>query len=253
MRRLKYLFVWPLANIRDNRWTAGASVVGVALAVFLVTSLIGFVGGYERGVSRDVDRMGFDMLVTARGCPYEAATLMLRGGVGMRYMPDGVTQRLIGEPEVEALFPMLIHPVRSMDSSGGMILFKGVVADLFEAQGLSLFEGEWISQSSQAGSVVLGFEAAPEDFPPPRCCWIWRPLLPVEGILFCGDLGPVLLLERSWFLPPSSILPLPAPLTAPLSLAPLLTRFPPLGLPLGLLLSLCAFPPALPGDFPFFS
>ncbi len=160
MRRLKYLLVWPLANIRDNRWTAGASVVGVAIAVFLVTSLIGFVGGYERGVSRDVDRMGFDMLVTARGCPYEAATLMLRGGVGMRYMPDGVTQRLIGEPEVEALFPMLIHPVRSMDSSGGMILFKGVVTDLFQAQGLSLFEGEWLSHTSPAGSVVLGFEAA---------------------------------------------------------------------------------------------
>lgn len=132
----------------------------MALAVFLVTSLIGFVGGYEKGVSKDVDRMGFDMLVTARGCPYEAATLMLRGGVGMRYMPDGVIQRLTGEPEVAAVFPTLIHPVRSVDSSGGMILFKGVVEEVYEAQGLSMFEGEWLSSDAQSASVVLGFEAA---------------------------------------------------------------------------------------------
>jgi putative ABC transport system permease protein len=160
MRSLKYLIVWPVANIRATRWTSGASMLGVALAVFLVTSLIGFVGGYERGVSRDVDRMGFDMLVTARGCPYEAATLMLRGGVGMRYMPDGVTQRLENEPEIEAIFPTLMHPVRSIDSSGGMILFKGVGSELFEAQGLSMFDGEWFGETPSELDVVLGFEAA---------------------------------------------------------------------------------------------
>ena len=27
--------------------------------------------------------MGFQMLVVAKGCPYEAATLMLKGGTGL--------------------------------------------------------------------------------------------------------------------------------------------------------------------------
>jgi len=159
----RYLLVWPLANIRANPWISFTSVLGVAAAAFVVSTLLGFLSGYESAVRRDVDRMGYDLLITAKGCPYEAATLMLRGGVGLRYMPDGVVERLKADDTVLATHPTLIHPVREPSNPQGMTIYKGVSAGLFEALGLQISQGAWFPQDGAedlAGGVVLGYEAA---------------------------------------------------------------------------------------------
>lgn len=154
---MKYLLLWPLANLRQHPWVSGTAVASLAAVAFVVATLIGFVRGYEAATSRDVERMGFDLLVTARGCPYEAATLMLRGGVGLRYMPDGVVKQLEEDPLVSATFPTLIHPVRDPDSPTGMALVKGVTPGFRDARRLSMSDGAWLGE---APGVVLGFEAA---------------------------------------------------------------------------------------------
>lgn len=155
-RRSRYLLIWPLANLRHRPWISAVSVIGVAGAAFVVATLLGFLSGYQSAVRRDVDRLGYDLLITAKGCPYEAATLMLRGGVGLRYMPDGVVQRLRAESAVVGTWPTLIHPVREPSNPGGMALFKGVEASLAEALGLRMREGAWFP----GDGVVLGYEAA---------------------------------------------------------------------------------------------
>ena len=160
---MKYLLLWPLANIRHNPWVSAITVLGVGGAAFVVATLLGFLVGYQEAVKRDVDRMGYDLLITAKGCPYEAATLMLRGGVGMRYMPDGVVAKLAQEPEVRATFPALIHPVRDPTNPEGMAIFKGVSPGLREALGLEMTEGEWFAadgSEEESDGVILGFEAA---------------------------------------------------------------------------------------------
>jgi len=139
------------------------SVLGVALSTFLVATLLGFVSGYQSAVREDVDKLGYDLLITAKGCPYEAATLMLRGGVGMRYMPDGVVGRLNADDRVAQTFPTLIHPVRDSGNASGMILFKGIKAGFFDAMKLSVKEGAWFQIQKgalQPDGVVLGYEAA---------------------------------------------------------------------------------------------
>ncbi len=159
----RYALLWPLANIRANPWISLTSILGVACATFVVTTLLGFLGGYESAVRRDVDRMGYDLLITAKGCPYEAATLMLRGGVGLRYMPDGVVERLRADDAVLATHPTLIHPVREPSNPQGMAIYKGVSPGLFAALRLSMAEGAWFPQDgaeAQAQGVVLGYEAA---------------------------------------------------------------------------------------------
>ncbi len=155
---MKYLLVWPLANLVRAPWISGVTVVGVALATLVVATLQGFVQGYETAVAREVDGLGYDLLVTARGCPYEAATLMLRGGVGLRYMPNGVVSSLEADPAVEGAWPTLIHPVRDPDNPEGMTLLKGVVPGLLGARGLALRAGTWLD--GETPGVVLGFEAA---------------------------------------------------------------------------------------------
>ena len=121
-RRARYLLTWPLANVRHAPWTSLASIIAVGAAAYIAATLFGFVTGYQQATEEDVDRLGYDLLITAKGCPYEAATLMLRGGVGLQYMPAGVVTRIGSEAEVAATFPMLIHPIRSPGDDAGMVV-----------------------------------------------------------------------------------------------------------------------------------
>ncbi|MDP6942669.1 MAG: ABC transporter permease, partial [Myxococcota bacterium] len=162
-QRARYLLTWPLANVRHTPWTSAAAIGAVAAAAYLAATLLGFVTGYQAAVEDDVDRLGYDLLITAKGCPYEAATLMLRGGVGLQYMASDVVTRLRKEAAVSATFPMLIHPIKSPGDAGGMTLLKGVDVGWRASLDLQLVEGEWYEEGPdglQGEGVVLGFEAA---------------------------------------------------------------------------------------------
>jgi hypothetical protein len=134
------------------------SSLAIALAAFVILSLSGFVSQYQSAIEEEVEGLGYDMLITARGCPYEAATLMLRGGVGLRYMPGGALAEIEADEDVVAVFPVLIHLVRDPASETGMLLFRGMSEGSFEARGLVFREGKGF----EAGlpGVVLGHEIA---------------------------------------------------------------------------------------------
>jgi putative ABC transport system permease protein len=152
------LLVWPLANLRHHPWTSALSAIAIALASFLVLSFSGFISHYQNAVDDEVEGLGYDMLITARGCPYEAATLMLRGGVGLRYMSSATLGRIETDEDIAAVFPTLIHPIRDQASEGGMLLFRGVLPASFSAQGLVFDAGEIFEEGSPG--VVLGHEIA---------------------------------------------------------------------------------------------
>ena len=58
------------------------TLVGIMLSSWVLVSLLGFNRGYETALNRDIDNMGYQLMVMAKGCPYEAATMMLQGGPG---------------------------------------------------------------------------------------------------------------------------------------------------------------------------
>src|SRR4030042_1122164 len=87
-------------NLLRKKTRSGLTIIGIALAAWVLVSLLGFNKGYESSLNRDIDNLGFQMIVTAKGCPYEAATLMLKGGTGLRYMPQNITEQISKEPEL---------------------------------------------------------------------------------------------------------------------------------------------------------
>src|SRR5688572_11427030 len=74
-------------NLSRRKGRSLLTILGVALAVAAAVSLNGFVVGYRKAISRSIDLLGFQVMVMAKGCPYEAATLMLKGGTGLLYLP----------------------------------------------------------------------------------------------------------------------------------------------------------------------
>ncbi len=150
-------------NLLRKKTRSILTIIGVGLSAWVLASLMGFNQGYEASLNRDIDNMGFQVLVTAKGCPYEAATLMLKGGTGLRYMKESITNLVLVNPEVDKVTPMLMHAVfdPNKGESGGMSAYLGVDPETFPKMKsfLEFKQGKWFTDS-KALEVVMGYEAA---------------------------------------------------------------------------------------------
>lgn len=133
------------------------TVSGVAIAVALLVSLQGFNAGYENALNENVQRIGYHVLVTAKGCPYEAATLMLKGGTGLRYIRQEIAERLAADPRVKSVSRQLIQVY--FDVEAGTQSFYMGVEDGFLVTRPKFKEGGWFT-TPKAAEAVIGYEAA---------------------------------------------------------------------------------------------
>ena len=82
------LLTLAFKNLERRKLRTAFTIVGIALSSWVLVTLLGFNQGYKNALNRDIEGMGFQIVLTAKGCPYEAATLMLKGGTGLRYIPN---------------------------------------------------------------------------------------------------------------------------------------------------------------------
>jgi len=150
-------------NLLRKKVRSGLTLLGIALSAWVLVSLLGFNRGYERALNRDIDNMGFQVLVTAKGCPYEAATLMLKGGTGLRYISESVIKTILEYPKVEAITPMLMQAVfdPNKGESGGITAYLGIDPGTYPQMKsfLKFKQGAWFA-SPEGFEAILGYEAA---------------------------------------------------------------------------------------------
>src|ERR1700694_5625465 len=96
-------------NLLRKKMRTFLTLVGIMLSTWVLVSLFGFNRGYETALNRDIENMGYQLMVMAKGCPYEAATMMLQGGKGLRYMDQSMVQQITREPEVDRVTPILMQ------------------------------------------------------------------------------------------------------------------------------------------------
>jgi len=150
-------------NLLRKRTRSSLTVLGIGLSAWVLVSLLGFNRGYEAALNKDIDNMGFQVLLTAKGCPYEAATLMLKGGTGLRYMKETVIEDILRHPEVEDVTPMLMAAIfdPNKGESGGISAYLGVDPATYPAMKsfLKFKQGGWFT-APEGREAVLGYEVA---------------------------------------------------------------------------------------------
>lgn len=150
-------------NLLRKKSRTALTLIGIMLSSWVLVSLLGFNRGYEAALNRDIDNMGYQVMVMAKGCPYEAATLMLQGGKGLRYIESSMLADIVKEPEVDKttliLMQAFFDPNKGDD--GGIAGYFGVEATTFPAMKpfLRFHQGAWFTDDS-AEEAVMGFEAA---------------------------------------------------------------------------------------------
>jgi putative ABC transport system permease protein len=162
-----------LKNLFRRPVRTSLTVAGVALAVAVAVSLAGFNLGYRQAIERSIDRLGFQVMIMSKGCPYEAATMMLKGGTGLLYLPAETYDQVQSDPNILSITPIFIGIAEKQGSSiregssNALVVFTGIEPKSFMAMKPWLdFEtsagfngGRWFGSDS-TDEVVLGYEAA---------------------------------------------------------------------------------------------
>ncbi len=112
----RYL-VLAVKNLRRRLVRTALTVAGVGLAVGVAVSLGGFVLGYRGAIDKSIEMLGFQVMIMAKGCPYEAATMMLKGGTGLLYLPWDTYDKVKSDPAIEAITPIFVGIAQKEASS----------------------------------------------------------------------------------------------------------------------------------------
>lgn len=165
-------FAWKNLTRRPVRTLLTAG--GVALAVAVAVSLGGFNLGYKRAIAGSIEQLGFQVMVMAKGCPYEAATMMLKGGTGLLYLPEDAHDKIKSDPDIEAITPIFIGIAEKQGTSisdtpaaSSFTILSGVDERSFQVmkpwlsfkKGPGYDGGRWFAPDS-TNEVVMGYEAA---------------------------------------------------------------------------------------------
>ena len=107
--------------------------------------------------------MGYQVVVTAKGCPYEAATMILNGEAGLRFIDEDIYLQIISDPDIDKITPLLAqlaYNPEKMNGKGGFTNYLGIEESYMQLKpNVEFIEGGWFS-GSDVNEAILGYEAA---------------------------------------------------------------------------------------------
>jgi len=150
---------WAVRSLAYHKTRSILTVLGISLATALLTSSLSFLSGYRQALQRNIDAMGYQILVTGKGCPHEAATLILRGGSIPMYIQEPLYRRIAADPDVKDSTRFLMQTVPDA-RAGAHQLYVGIDQDFLTLKPDVTFQrGGWFS-SEYADEAILGYNVA---------------------------------------------------------------------------------------------
>jgi putative ABC transport system permease protein len=102
---------FALGNLFAHRMRTALTLASMVVAVAVLFTLLSFNRGYERGLRDQLQGMGIHMLVVPVGCPYEAASLIIKGGQIPSFLPWSALAEVRALPEVEVAAPSFMSGI----------------------------------------------------------------------------------------------------------------------------------------------
>jgi len=84
------------------------TLAGIATSVAVLFSIISFNRGFERGLSKELERTGIHFMVVPSGCAHEVASLVLHGAVIPKFLGLGVMEKIRDAGGIELVSPILV-------------------------------------------------------------------------------------------------------------------------------------------------
>lgn len=153
-------------NLTRRRGRTGLTVLGVAIAISVLFSLLALNSGYEKELNKEVNSMGVHILAVPKGCPYEAASLIMHGGVIPKYLSASDLDNVTKIPDVELATPMLMHQFLKKDDKTGKttphIIYGIKMEDMLQLKPWWKVEGRFI-QDNETRVMLVGKDLAEKE------------------------------------------------------------------------------------------
>ncbi|MDD1739644.1 MAG: ABC transporter permease [Methanothrix sp.] len=153
-------------NLTRRRGRTGLTVIGVAIAISVLFSLLALNSGYEKELNKEVNSMGVHILAVPKGCPYEAASLIMHGGVIPKYLSASDLDNVTRIPDVELATPMLMHQFLKKDDKTGKttphIIYGIKMEDMLQLKPWWKVEGRFI-QDNETRVMLVGKDLAEKE------------------------------------------------------------------------------------------
>src|SRR5689334_2619601 len=98
-----------IKNAGRRRVRTLVTMLGVAIAVAALFSLVSFQRGYQNGMQGELERLGAHVLVVPKGCPYDAASIALHGASWPCYLKETYLKRVQHAEGVGTAAPILMN------------------------------------------------------------------------------------------------------------------------------------------------
>jgi putative ABC transport system permease protein len=147
-------FRLALKNLLRRPVRTVLTLVGIGVAIAVLYSLLEFQRGYERGLNSELNQLGAHIMVVPKGCPYEAATIVLHGGKWPRYMEESYYQKIKATPGVAQSAPILMDAIINPATKDNKI-FLGITGEYGTLRPKWTLHGRDFS-GPEAREVILG-------------------------------------------------------------------------------------------------
>ena len=150
-----------LKNLLRRRGRTVLTVLGVAIAISVLFSLLTFNAGYSKQLNRELDGLGIHILAVPKGCPYEAASLIIHGGVIPKYLSYTDLDAVLKIEGIEIAAPLLLHQFFKDEMPH---IVYGIQADQMQAlKPWWQVEGRFFGNDEKAVMVIGSSLAGKED------------------------------------------------------------------------------------------
>jgi len=147
------------SDLRRRPLRTGLAILGVALSTGLLLGTLSMHAGYVRALDSTIDRMGYQVLVTAKGCPYEAASLMMRGGNTPMTIDESTFDTILQDADVSEATRIFMQSMPAGPAGKNMV-FLGVDDRYRQLKPwMTLQQGQWFS-GPEAPEALLGYNAS---------------------------------------------------------------------------------------------
>ena len=148
-------FIVALKNLLRRRMRTGLTLMGIAIGIAMLFSFMSFNQGYQASLRKDLNNMGAHMLAIAKGCPYEATSMILHGGEIKDYLTSADVERIRQMPNVASAVGMFMN--QKVFATGKTLVVYGLDDAAFALKPWWVVKGEKFVDNR---SVVLPEEMA---------------------------------------------------------------------------------------------
>ncbi len=150
------LLKFAVKNLAHRTTRTSITVLSIGLAIAVLFTITSFNTGYENSLRGQIQKMGIHMMVVPIGCPYEAASLILKGGRIPSYLPDsllGLVQRMEG---IDIAAGVLIHGIVKPEE-GRTDIYIGIDEQMLALKNWWQLEGAFLAREND---VILGYDVS---------------------------------------------------------------------------------------------